>query len=241
MVRICKSKSGYTKFSMGLNVSAMCHYEPETNRYHKGCLKVIGSIYRKFTQHWAMASYYNHSMEEGTMKTRSLIITAIILISAIVALNPSIAKADILVYDNNNQYLGIMTYMGEDLIDLFIPSLGGTFKYAIDYSGWCGDELQIVFESSNCSGTPYSEGPFPLIFDFSPTPIEGFYKVDYSGKKAFTPGSYYEYPCVCQQNTTSYPNAEYYPYVQVQMPFTTPVALPLRFEVRTKTVVIPLN
>ena len=35
--------------------------------------------------------------------------------------------------------------------------------------------------------------------------------------------------------------AEYYPYVEVQIPFTTPVALPLRFEVRTRTVVIPLN
>ena len=176
------------------------------------------------------------------MKSSRLLISAYVLISAIVVLNSSIAKADIQGYDNNNQYWGILIDFGDDEMDLFIPSLGGTFKYdADDYSGWCGDELQVVFESSNCSGTPYSQGLFPLIFDFSPTPIEGFYKVDYSGKKAFTPGSYYEYPCVCQQNTTSYPNAEYYPYVQVQMPFTTPVALPLRFEVRTKTVVIPLN
>lgn len=39
------------------------------------------------------------------MQARSIIIAAIVLFSAIVALNPSIGKADILVYDNNNQYL----------------------------------------------------------------------------------------------------------------------------------------
>ena len=176
------------------------------------------------------------------MKSKSFLISAIILISAIVALNPSIAKADILVYDNNNQYLGIMTDMGGngEVIDLFIPPLDGTFKYSTDYSGWCGDELEVLFESNDCSGTPYAEGPFPLIFDFSPTPIEGFYKVDFSAKKTFTPGSYYEFDCICQPNTY-YPSAEYYPYVQVQIPFTTPVALPLRFRVRTNAVVIPLN
>jgi hypothetical protein len=188
-----------------------------------------------------MARYFNHSMEGGSMKGKCLLISAIILISAIVALNPSFAEADILVYDNNNQYLGVMINMGDDEMDLFIPSLGGTFKYETDYSGWCGDELQVVFDSPNCSGTPYSQGPFPLIFDFSPTPKVGFYKVDYSGKKTFQPGSEYGFNnCDCEQ--ISYlPSAEYYPYVQVQMPFTSPIAQPLRFEVRTRAVVIPLN
>ena len=59
--------------------------------------------------------------------------------------------------------------------------------------------------------------------------------MDYSGKKKFMPGSYYEDFCVCEQNTTRYPFAEYYPYVQVQMPFTTPITLPLSFEVQTIT------
>jgi hypothetical protein len=171
------------------------------------------------------------------MKSKSFLIATIVLFSVVVALNPSIAKADILVYDNNNQYLGIMTDMGGngEVIDLFIPPLDGTFKYSTDYSGWCGDELQVVFESNDCSDTPYTDGPFPLIFDFSDLSIEGFYKVDYSGKKKFMPGSYYEDFCVCEQNTTRYPFAEYYPYVQVQMPFTTPITLPLSFEVQTIT------
>jgi hypothetical protein len=178
------------------------------------------------------------------MKSKSFLIIAIVLFSVVVALNPSIAEADIFVYDNNNQYLGIMTHMNDDDVELFIPSLGGTFKYAPDYSGWCGDELSVFFESNDCSGTYYSDGPFPLIFDFSPLSVVGFYKADYSGKKTFTPGSYYEYDCFCQENTNAYyhyPSAEYYPYVQIQMPFTTPIALPLKFKVRTRAVVIPLN
>lgn len=179
-------------------------------------------------------------MEGGKMKDRILLISAYVLISAIMVINPSITKADILVYDNNNQRLGILVNMGDNELDLFIPSLSGTFKYSTHgYSGWCGDELDVYFESSDCSGTPYSASPLPLIFDFSPVPIEGFYKVDYSGKKTITPGSSYAFQCACTAETVL-PAAEYYPYVQVQMPFTAPITLPLRFEVRTRTAVIPL-
>jgi hypothetical protein len=174
------------------------------------------------------------------MKSKSFLITIIIIFSAAVVLTPSIAKADILVYDNNDQYLGIQVLMLGDDIDLFIPSLGGTFHYSTDYSGWCDDELRVYFASGDCTGTPYAKDPFPQIFDFSPTPIEGFYKVDYNGKQTFTPGSYYDWDCACDSNPGE-PNAEYYPFVQVQMPFSTPVALPLKFKVRTKTVVVPLS
>ncbi|GAH11261.1 unnamed protein product [marine sediment metagenome] len=156
------------------------------------------------------------------------------------ALTPSIAKADVLVYDNNNQYLGILIEMWGDEMDLFVPSLGGVLKFSYDYSGWCGDEISVVFASDNCTGTPYERDPNPIILDFSPISLEGFYKVDYNGKQTFTPGSYYDWNCDCQSDPGE-PNAEYYPFVQVQMPFTTPVALPLRFKVRTKTVVVPLS
>ena len=174
------------------------------------------------------------------MKSSSFLITAIILISATVALTPSIAKADVLVYDNNDQNLGIVVLMLGNDIDLFIPSLGGIFHYSTDYSGWCDDELRVYFDSSDCNDTPYASDPFPQIFDFSPTPREGFYKVDYNGRQTFTPGSYYDWNCDCQSGPGE-GNAEYYPFVQVQMPFTTPVALPLKFKVRTKTIVVPLS
>ena len=177
------------------------------------------------------------------MKSRYFLISVYVLISAIVALNPPIAKADIHVYDNNNQYLGIMTDMQSfpKGLHVFIPSLSGIFHITddIDYTGKCDDEFEFLFDSGDCSGTLYSTNPYPLIFDFSTLPIGGFNKVDYNGKNTFKPGSYYDYDCTCQQ-TTEYPNTEYYPYVQVQIPFTTPIALPLRFEIRSKAVVIPL-
>jgi len=118
----------------------------------------------------------------------------------------------------------------------------GKLKYSNDYSGWVDDELRVVFASDNCEGQPFSNDPNPLIFDFSPIPtIEGFYKVDYSGKQTFTPVSYYAFGGVCQSNSGEWPLAEYYPYVEVQMPFTTPIARPLKFKVRTKTIVVPMS
>lgn len=172
------------------------------------------------------------------MKSKRLVIAAFICISAITAISPSIAKADVHVYDNNDQHLGILIEMWSSRMDLFIPSLGGVFHYTTDYSGWCSDELTVLFQSTDCSGTPYASEPFPQIFDFSPTPMKGFYKVDYNGKQTFTPGSYYDINCNCRLDPGE-PNAEYYPYVEVQMPFTTPIEFPLSFKVRTKSVVVP--
>ncbi len=174
------------------------------------------------------------------MKSKSFLITAIILISVTAALIPSITKADVHVYDNNDQSLGIlMSNQWASMIELFVPSVGGIFKYWIDPASACGDpdDLWVYFQSGDCSGTPYAKNPFPAIYDFSPTPIEGFYKVDYNGKQTFTPGSYLSCDCVPGPGEL----AEYYPYVEVQMPFTPPVALPLKFKVRTKTIVVPLS
>ena len=62
------------------------------------------------------------------MKTRSKIFTAIILFSVIVIVNPSIANVH--VYDNDNQFLGIL--LSADPVDggglnfvaeIFIPAL----------------------------------------------------------------------------------------------------------------------
>jgi hypothetical protein len=168
------------------------------------------------------------------MKSSRLIISAYVLISVFVVLNPCIAKADIQVYDNNNQYLGIFLELMDRTVSLFIPSLSAMLIiYPEDNPGMeCGDRFNPVFESNDCSGIPYSKGPNPLINDFSPTPRGGgFYKTDFSGKKTFTPASSYDWICECQQ-ISSYPSAEFYPMLEVQMPFTTPIAFPLRFEVR---------
>jgi len=176
------------------------------------------------------------------MKNKCFLMTAIILISVAVVLMPFITKADIHVYDKNNQYLGILMEMGEQNGgDLFIPSLGGFFTFNKDLES-CGREEILFFVGDNCTGTPYSEHPNPVIFDLGNCQIAGFYKRDYNGRQTFTPGSYYWYnvdtsETICRTNDGNYPpSAEYYPYVQVQIPFTIPFARPLRFEVETQTV-----
>ncbi|MBW2435944.1 MAG: hypothetical protein PVH74_07665 [Desulfobacterales bacterium] len=173
------------------------------------------------------------------MRLKILLFAAYILISAIVTLNPSISAADVYVYDNNNQNLGILLGMEGDNMDLFIPSIGGVLKFSYDYSGWCGDEINVVFNSDDCSGTPYERDPNPIILDLSVISLSGFYKVDYNGRQTFTPRSYYDESCNCRLDPGD-PNAEYYPFVQVQGPFNTPIALPLNFKIRTKSVVVPL-
>ena len=169
------------------------------------------------------------------MKTKRLIIAAYVIISVIVAFNPSIAKADIHVYENNNQYLGILLELWAGGLDLFIPSLGAswTFEYEQNYP------CQIVhFDSPDCSGTPYYEyGPLPVIVDISNSAIGGFHITGYSGRRTFSPASSYGSNCQCQVGPQ--PSQEYYPLTQVEMPFTTPIALPLRFEVETKSEIMP--
>jgi hypothetical protein len=176
-------------------------------------------------------------MEGSSMKSKRFLVTVIILISATLALTPSTGKADIYVYDNDNQYLGILLDLTQGYLVVFLPSLGASWSIEYDSNFPCDD---VYFDSADCSGAPYLEfDPLPEIVDISNSPIGGFYVSDYSGRRTFTPGSYYDYNCECQVGPN--PNAEYYPLTPVQMPFTTPIALPLRFKIRTKTVVVPLS
>ena len=48
------------------------------------------------------------------MKTKSSLIAVSILLMAVLVFNSSDAQAEVHVYDNNHQYLGIMTEMGND-------------------------------------------------------------------------------------------------------------------------------
>jgi len=172
------------------------------------------------------------------MKRKSFLITAIALISAIVILNTSIAKADVHVYDNDNQYLGILLDLSTEDFDVFIPSLGA--KWGADYDEIDSCPGSAFFESADCSGTPYEKDPLPEIQDLSGSSLGGFYVPDYNSRKTFLPGSYIDSNCDCQLNSF-FPSTEHYQLTGVQMPFTTPVALPLRFKVLTRAVVIPLN
>lgn len=148
------------------------------------------------------------------------------------------AEAEIKVYDNNNQYLGVLLDYNPAHLVVFIPSLAASWEFDTRSGAGC-PETDVVFESADCSGTPYMWGPHSVIFDLN-TLLGEFYKADYSGKKNITPASSYDDDCQCRQDT--WKAMDYYPMTnEVQMPFTTPIALPLRFEVRTRAVVIPLN
>jgi hypothetical protein len=166
------------------------------------------------------------------MKKIGLLCTACVFVLVIVAFNPSTANADIHVYDKNNQYLGILLDLTDAELSIFVPSLSASYYIEWDEIGHCDD---IYFDSANCSGTPYRPGdePLPEIMDLSSTPIEGFHLPNYNGKRTFTPGSYYDWNCQCQIGT--YSNDEYIPLTQIQMPFTTPIVLPLSFKIETTT------
>ena len=174
------------------------------------------------------------------MKNRSsLLIAAYLIISAIVAFNPSIAKADVHVYDNNNQELGILLDLNHPYLTLLLPSLDASLN--INFLN--GDQnivssypnsVFVYFDSANCSGTPYMISPLPTIFDYSSLPWGGIKKPDYNSKRTFSPGSGFgsETGCI----VGGFANDEYIPLTPVELPFTIPIALPLRFEVETETV-----
>ena len=178
------------------------------------------------------------------MKRRDLIIATILLFSTVLVLHSSIVKADIKVYDNNNQYLGLLLGLTNNNVSIFLPSVGASWEYDYYTNTPCPNvPAPVCFDSSDCTGTPYATFPLPWLFDLS-IARGGFYIPDYSGRRTFVPNSIFNSHCECESSAGIY--REYYPLVQVQMPFTTPIALPLRFEVSTgaeastKTVVIPM-
>jgi len=174
------------------------------------------------------------------MKIKSSLITVSILLTAIFVFNSSNAQADVHVYDNNNQYLGILLGLGGEDVAVFIPSLGASWEadYDLGYIEACPGTA--YFEFANCNGLPYENDPFPVVQDLSGSSLGKFYVVDFNSKNTFSPGSYIDRNCDCQP-ASGEPSVVHYQLTEVQMPFTTPIALPLRFEVRTRAVVIPLN
>ena len=173
------------------------------------------------------------------MKIKMSFIVVSIIFIAVFIFHSSSAKADIHVYDNNNQYLGILLDSDDSSASIYIPSLEASWIYHLSSS--CGDEAVAYYENGTCTGQAYARRPFSHVLDFTDfASLGGYYIPNYSGRTNITPGSYIETNCECWQ-TSSLPEAEYYPLEPVQLPFTTPVALPLRYEVRNKAVVIPLN
>ncbi len=151
---------------------------------------------------------------------------------------PNISTAEIKVYDNNNQYLGILLNMeSEQGMTVFIPSINASYtfmKVEIDNPDSCQPYRQIIFESNDCSGTPYTFGPFPVVVSFNCQTYVGHYLPDLNSAKQFAPKSELTADMmtgnpVCREYI-SISSQLFYEMKEIQLPFTTPIALPVRFE-----------
>ena len=151
---------------------------------------------------------------------------------------PNISAAEIKVYDNNNQYLGILLDMeNEQGMTVFIPSIKASYfftKVEMDNPESCAPYRQLIFESDDCSGTPYTYGPFPVVLDFNCQPFVGHYLPDLNSVKQFVPkssltGDYFTGNPTCSQ-LTGQTSTLFYGIKEIQLPFTTPIALPVRFD-----------
>ncbi len=149
---------------------------------------------------------------------------------------PNISTAEIKVYDNNNQYLGILLDIGQGSLTVFIPSINASFsfeQFKLDNPDSCSPNNIIWFETIDCSGTPYVYNTFPAVLDLKCPPYDGNYLPDLNSVKQFSPKSVltgdFEGNTSCSEYT-SQTSLLFYGIKPIQLPFTTPIALPVRFE-----------
>ena len=161
-----------------------------------------------------------------------LIIRISMIFAILICVFPNISAAEIKVYDNNNQYLGILLDLSGGSLKVFMPSINASFTIDQSPCLW-GDT--IYFEENDCSGTPYVNRLFPAVIDIKCQPYDGYYLPDLNSIKQFTAKSMLEtLPGVSEGPTcteiTSWPSSLYYGIKPTQLPFTTPISLPVWFE-----------
>ncbi|HDH05149.1 MAG TPA: hypothetical protein ENG75_01130 [Nitrospirae bacterium] len=162
-----------------------------------------------------------------TLKASIGIVLFVVVLSLFAAGN---ADADILVYDADGQYLGILAE-GEGNVTVYMPSIELFFIISTD--GGINRWSFLYYESDNCTGQPY------LYYRTAP---ELYYWNDgkyWQGEKV-TPNRIY-----ISSSLDVYGECKKYNYVKLSgpmvpaieappPPFTLPVALPLSFEVEKK-------
>lgn len=178
----------------------------------------------------------------------------IILSLMILVFSSSPAKSEIKVYDADNQYLGIFLF-GEDYL-----AVHNTDKVliletdeSISPSGKYADiqEFETVYyKKFGCSGTPYvysGEGYYTNIVGKIPCD-DKVYRADTNRTAVFKSVSRrLKSNCTCE-NTYGTSDAFYLELVPDNLPFSTPIKVPYRFEhvdpavtPKAKVVVIPLG
>jgi len=151
---------------------------------------------------------------------------------------PNVSDAEIRVYDNGNQYLGILLNIESPLyMTVFIPSINATYRFfetGMNNLGCSFSNPPLLFESQNCSGIPYLWGSFPRVSYYNCPPLApGYYMPDTNSPGQFLPKSILTGDTngnpVCNENVGG-AIGDLYEAKKIQLPFTTPIVLPVRFE-----------
>ncbi len=164
------------------------------------------------------------------MRRKTHLAALMISVSTILVLAIPSAQADVHVFDANDQYLGVLTDGGgQGFFTVLIPKLVTMIKISTE-SGEVADVYGPLFESNDCSGTPYFRG-------------NRMYWIQKMDDKYFIGENF---PPVVRslsswlQNGTCDPDYDHeipvVPMIEVEeesIPFSVPVALPLRFELRS--------
>ncbi len=150
-------------------------------------------------------------------------IISILLLLIILLTSYTSPKAEIKVYDNNNQFLGVLV---ESNI-FFIPSLNVIISLMPSANGELLDGLphpmgSVYYDSNDCSGDPYSGDCENHIWEISGT----YYKPSFNDR--ITPASYSK---LTSGNCTQHSDgATLFKHESVTLPFTLPATMPLRYE-----------
>jgi len=161
---------------------------------------------------------------------------------------------DIWVYDAKNQKIGILIYIDDEFISVFLPSLNRLTKITIgsevtgvqiEKMGLIGERWATYYQDSACAGTP-GDIEAEIIYLHNPinrTPSYRYSKID------LTKLTSYEY--VLRHDTgecSPYDGGSVkgFPTVIVpsdQIPFATPISFPVKFQYNSsvKTIVVPIE
>lgn len=159
------------------------------------------------------------------------------------------AKADVVAYDANGQYLGIVMDYGtgswDDNLRLFMPKFNAFYEIGGDSMSDSNDfgveketSETVYYETNDCSGVAYSNVTGSAMRVDATSFItryedQTYKKVDFSDPKTFIASSSQFFGSsgagTCQQLTDG-EQKTYYPLVVVEMPFKEPIAWPLKFE-----------
>jgi hypothetical protein len=164
------------------------------------------------------------------MKSKNLFLSVFLLAVCLFFSAPNNAQAEVKVYDANGQFLGIFLGYDYPSVYVFVPSLNVQTGIS-DSSGVIGVSNiapYLFFESTDCTGTPFAR-PYAT-YQLSRVGADNYLGEHIAPTEmqlhSILDGSL----GICQQTTAGFHDRVVPAQRVTQLPFTVPVALPLRFE-----------